>query len=435
MDTSPPKLNTYTRVVPLRGSKLQKLKDALKQDMRNGKQQKRAENFSEFSIQCPAFVGHQHIKTEDSVKVDAVIKIEPLQEEKEQSKAPDSKIIIQKVEKVTFDVSSLLFSPGGSRNSHTEAGCSSAHIEQNDATPEKSVAIALDFTEKPAEAVTVSLPPTQLPESAPDNKVPTKQVRAVKQLKPKPNLPKRVHRIQTFRPSHVPPAKLPLPELAIEPVVPAPIVIKKEEPAVKKTIIKSVKSDTESSDCCGFEVDSDEPTVIKYYDFLKSEISVPEVASKPLVKLEEKAKTAVKIESQPKIVLPAKRATRQSSLVQEKKIAEIPKQQLVSKAKSPEKIPETVPKPVAVAKKPVKPESNSWQNDILAVIGTSRLKEIDEMLKNIPNIIDGNFNPIEMENVELKLIIKHLLRKLKVESITDTLSPGDSQPNFSSEGS
>lgn len=394
------------------------------------------------------------------MKVDAVIKIEPLQEENEQTKLADSKIIIQKVEKVTYDVSSILFSPGGSKNVCTEASCSSAHIEQDDATPQKSVEISLDSKEMPNEPTTVSLLTSTIPENVLENKVPPKMVRATKPPKPKPNLPKRVHRIQTFRPSQVPPAKTPQPEEKNESEGPTIIIIKKEEPIAKKIIINSVKSDTESSDCCGFATDSDELSIIKRYEFLKLEKTVESGVSTSEIKAEEKPTPVVTIESPPIPELPAKRNARKSIVQQEKKIVEKPKSRVAPKVKSPDMAPEiltkpskvvpkpseVVPKPTvpvtkpheAVAKPPVKipakSESNSWQNDILAVIGISRLKEIDEMLRNIPNMIDGNFNPIEMENVELKLIIKHLLRKLKVESITDTLSPGDTKPKVFSEG-
>ncbi|CRK94797.1 CLUMA_CG008291, isoform A [Clunio marinus] len=61
-----------------------------------------------------------------------------------------------------------------------------------------------------------------------------------------------------------------------------------------------------------------------------------------------------------------------------------------------------------------------WQDDILAVIGESRIREIDKDLKKIPNIVTGN--AIETENVELKLILRHLLRHSKLNSIIETLT-------------
>lgn len=66
-------------------------------------------------------------------------------------------------------------------------------------------------------------------------------------------------------------------------------------------------------------------------------------------------------------------------------------------------------------------EKSDWMEDILTVIGTSRIHKIDESLKEIPNLITGNFSAIETENVEFKLIIKHLLRELGVENIMQTL--------------
>lgn len=69
----------------------------------------------------------------------------------------------------------------------------------------------------------------------------------------------------------------------------------------------------------------------------------------------------------------------------------------------------------------LQPITADWMEDILTVIGTSRIEKIDESLKEIPNLITGNFSAIETENVEFKLIIKHLLRELGVESIMETV--------------
>lgn len=87
-----------------------------------------------------------------------------------------------------------------------------------------------------------------------------------------------------------------------------------------------------------------------------------------------------------------------------------------------EKIGSHVPKNLKQSMKTVKSKEVSepeWMNDLLGVLGASRIKEIDKMLKVIPNLVTGN--AIETENVELKLIIRHLMRKFKVTSIMDTL--------------
>jgi hypothetical protein len=68
-----------------------------------------------------------------------------------------------------------------------------------------------------------------------------------------------------------------------------------------------------------------------------------------------------------------------------------------------------------------KKTNSDWMEDILTVIGSSRIEKIDQSLKEIPNLITGNFSAIETENVEFKLIIKHLLRELGVQSIMETL--------------
>lgn len=78
-----------------------------------------------------------------------------------------------------------------------------------------------------------------------------------------------------------------------------------------------------------------------------------------------------------------------------------------------------------------KNELQSWQNDILAVIGSSRIKKIDENLKSIPNLLSDNI--YETEIIELKLIVNHLLRILKVDSVLETLKFEEAQSG--SEGS
>lgn len=65
-----------------------------------------------------------------------------------------------------------------------------------------------------------------------------------------------------------------------------------------------------------------------------------------------------------------------------------------------------------------------WLMDIDDLIGETRIREIDQSLKKIPSIVTGNM--IQTENVELKLIINHLLRKLNAQSVVETLnSPND----------
>lgn len=60
-----------------------------------------------------------------------------------------------------------------------------------------------------------------------------------------------------------------------------------------------------------------------------------------------------------------------------------------------------------------------WLHDINVMIGKHRIQEIDQSLKKIPTTVTGN--RIQTENVELKLIINHLLRKLKAKSVIETV--------------
>lgn len=68
-----------------------------------------------------------------------------------------------------------------------------------------------------------------------------------------------------------------------------------------------------------------------------------------------------------------------------------------------------------------------WQDDIFSVIGLKRIEEIDENLKEIPNLVTGN--AIETENVEFKLIINHMKKLLGVNSIKQTLNLKPKSPS------
>jgi len=65
-----------------------------------------------------------------------------------------------------------------------------------------------------------------------------------------------------------------------------------------------------------------------------------------------------------------------------------------------------------------------WLHDINVMIGKSRIQEIDQSLKKIPTTVTGN--RIQTENVELKLIINHLLGKLKAKSVIETVEESSS---------
>lgn len=61
-----------------------------------------------------------------------------------------------------------------------------------------------------------------------------------------------------------------------------------------------------------------------------------------------------------------------------------------------------------------------WLQDIDDLIGEARIKEIEKSLKKIPSKASGNL--IETENIELKLIINHLLRKMNAHSVVETMN-------------
>ncbi|CAH1729993.1 unnamed protein product [Chironomus riparius] len=66
----------------------------------------------------------------------------------------------------------------------------------------------------------------------------------------------------------------------------------------------------------------------------------------------------------------------------------------------------------------------AWLHDINVMIGKPRIQEIDQSLKKIPTTVTGN--RIQTENVELKLIINHLLGKLKAKSVIETVQESSS---------
>jgi rubrerythrin len=69
-----------------------------------------------------------------------------------------------------------------------------------------------------------------------------------------------------------------------------------------------------------------------------------------------------------------------------------------------------------------------WLMDIDDLIGETRIREIDQSLKKIPSIVTGN--KIQTENVELKLIINHLLKKLNAQSVVDTIKIENVESNI-----
>lgn len=115
-------------------------------------------------------------------------------------------------------------------------------------------------------------------------------------------------------------------------------------------------------------------------------------------------------------------------------VHEFSEQPVVSKTFDDEDIGKQIQAQIALIKDDLQPivptlkkqeimdtNESKWLNNISIMIGEHRLQEIDQGLKKIPSIVTGN--KIETENVELKLIINHLLNKLKVQSVSETIDP------------
>lgn len=113
-----------------------------------------------------------------------------------------------------------------------------------------------------------------------------------------------------------------------------------------------------------------------------------------------------------------------SSIVESKKYKEVKKQEdsgknVETKANSSNKNNNNIVSDEEEEGECMDIEEEEWLHDINVMIGEPRIREIDQSLKKIPMVVTGN--RIQTENVELKLIINHLLKKLNVASVAETL--------------
>jgi hypothetical protein len=315
-------------------------------------------------------------------------------------------------------------------------------------------------------SVPLTLVTAKIPENSCNTSVPLKVIRTLKAPKLKPNLLHRIHKVQTITPPEVPeieivrdPAEF---NENFEILIPSVMMEDQQKP-------KDVH-ESESEDFCGFDAIID----VEHYDTGMWSTLLSRNPEDDAIELEEEAAKAVEQvpkeeekEEKVETVEHTRRSTRvdnvKERLSQEKENS--PKKSVGGKPKllSPKPEPSTtstvkvesekrIAPPIATStplhtkllppsspapstsqaapstsKKATsskkQPESEEWMENIHIVLGTSRIVKIDESLKTIPNLITGNFNEIETENVELKLVIKHLLRQMGVQSILETVKP------------
>jgi hypothetical protein len=314
---------------------------------------------------------------------------------------------------------------------------------------------------------TIKLLSAKMPENDYNQTVPLKVIRKIRQPKFKPNLPKtRYHNVVTIQPPMAPPAMAPDHDFSsvthIESLVPDVLMGEVDEisPSCEKVHVTDF-----DEKCKGFKREEVERTKIDigFYRYLKEiennainvqpEISfkekslssstevttkskpeLPSTSQKPLtatitspnkVKREINKDFMSKIisnESQPDPIISVKQSN-QTTITSVSQSEATKSDDKAKNGKVVKRADQSNPSSKILSKianyTPLKSDDSSWLDDILVVVGESRIQEIDKSLEKIPDMVTGN--PIQMENVELRLIIRHLLHKLKVNTIMETI--------------
>lgn len=263
-------------------------------------------------------------------------------------------------------------------------------------------------SEPPPTSPSLKLLNAEMPSNEFNSSVPLKMIRTIRVPKITPNLLKRVHHVQMIKDLNV-------------------SAVKHEVPS------ESSSSNKESLDFVGFSNDKDDILDVGRWEKLintpKEEIidSTPDKTPIAIEKRQPKAKRIVASVSKVKILENLKKTMVQNvekppehiEAVNESTIESIvPEFQIVTSTPMVVK-KNTIIKSDRTPQHSSSIKNSSWQDDIFAVIGSKRIDEIDENLKEIPNLVTGN--AIETENVEFKLIINHLKRLLGVKTIKETL--------------
>lgn len=372
-------------------------------------------------------------------------------------KSPENKIIIQKIEKVKIEMVktdgkgpprrlSSLFTPAKcNEDPASEAPCPSPSPVQQFPNPATN-----GFEAPPA---SIKLLSAKIPGNSCNQTVPLKLVRVIKQPKPKPNLRQRFHRVETFNP--VVPQTEPAPtDLDILSLVKIEIL----EPGLHFNVpSESHKSDSED-EFLGFSKNNQKAVEENHWITLlsgrsqsvvkseparsplkqvksepaqspqKQEIVPMRISQKTELKVVEPTKITKKLEpTVPAVEIPATKGNTASTSAVGTSSQVKPTKPAVAPPSKPKVTDNFLDSGPSTSKEPEKPKTKppaqlndfGWQDDILAVIGAARIAKIDETLMEIPNLMTGN--AIETENVEFKLIIRHLLRTLKVNSVMETL--------------
>lgn len=452
----PPKLENknYKKVVPLKGRLLDKLKNEFKKELsKNGKQKKACKSFYIITPIPHQFLDSKAAGNGVSDTLTTNIQTNEVPAVQAPQESPEKKVIIQKVENVHIDV--IQTTSYGSRrrvSSFFEPEVKFEEVDMIHTSKTKEVPKSNDaiFPEiersvenghkSPRPQTTVKILSANIPANVFNKKVPLKMVRTIKMPKPKPNLSQRYHRVETFK---APETKIveeafDFTQNDIKVAALVPEIEMKEDQSIEGSVApiettlqpKDYSSESEE-DFNGFDKASIEGdfsiqrNLKTWHRVLKTNLNDKLVPVSTRIGKELNIKEA---ENSNQKELPAQDLAQHPSLPElsinfSDNQFEIKIENVSMKVDSPKAVKEILIPSTSknLKNNEAKYPSNrfGWQDDILVVIGATRIKEIDEMLKKIPNIVTGNV--IETENVELRLIIRHLLRKFKLQSIMDTL--------------
>jgi hypothetical protein len=319
----------------------------------------------------------------------------------------------------------------------------------------------------------IKLLSAKIPENQFNKKVPLKIVRKIKPPKPKPTLRNRFHRVETFVPPIAQESNAidSSSDFELETLVPD-LKVEEEQKQAELPISMTDRNFSQSSsfqevkevsnlseivennsdneeNFRGFDNDSIttlNPHIEKWYQalilgplnhFKKTDENIETSTTEPTPSISCKFK---EIAPQEFILFPQKSQIRNSSpsksfQVKDREVEHLTTKVFVanpvklkpcSSKRTSDSQPSTSQKLKTDATK-IFVNEPEWQNDLLVVIGRSRLLEIDTSLRAIPNIVTGN--AIETENVELRLIVKHLLKKFQIKSLMETIQ-GEQETDY-----
>lgn len=470
------------KIVPLKGSLLQKLRSEFSKNVQKSKIQNKISFASKscivILISDPLNISK---KTDDVQNNNNSQNVIP--EVKQPLKSPENKIIIQKVEKVKLQIVSTDSKCPPRRISKlfaidnpiveptvTEEADPVEILDTNEIQPAAVVAdssqdsdipIEYSFTDNRLQPATVALFKTKMPENIFNKTVPLVVKRIMKQpAKLKPNFVRNRFRYEV----HKTPDSSPLPP-SKQDLIDEPIQCEKIEEKCEKIQMKveqetelektnpsakmrgSIHSDSEN-DFLGFNSEPELPDCIWFKvleqernrNLFQSSENQQKVYSKCVqldasLEVDDASKSEEIGQELAQDVNPTDQIISQPLNIKPMPVTETEMRDEQIEKERPtlertQKNPVKKPLKIKVQTRSVSEELATWKDDVLSVIGIARIREIDKSLKSIPNIVNGTAG--DTENIELKLIISHLLQKCNAKSIEETIE--NTQTDFFHKG-